>query len=79
MDVKARIEEVFQTSLGIDPKNQEEINNWRERSSMDVVLVTVQIEKAFKIRFNLSDLTSESFASIDGIASLVQEKLTSRT
>lgn len=44
-------------------------------SSMDLVLFSVAVERAFGIRFSLDEMASEAFASRTTLASLVQKKL----
>ena len=46
-----------------------------QASSMDLVLFSVAIERAFGIRFSLDEMASEAFASRAALASLVQKKL----
>lgn len=44
-------------------------------SSLDLITAAVGIEKKLKIKFELSELTAENFASLSALTRLVQTKL----
>lgn len=70
------IEKALQTIIeSTELKNRE----LTEISSIDLVTLAVNIEKKFKIRFNLSEITNKNFSSLAKLAELVKSKLNSKS
>ena len=70
------IEKVLQTIIeSTELKNRE----LTEISSIDLVTLAVNIEKKFKIRFNLSEITNKNFSSLTKLGELLKSKLNSKS
>ena len=74
-EIGNKVREIFLTSLGLDNLNKVNFKQWRENSSMDIVLVAVALEKNFNIRFDLGELGSDGFSSIESLSALVAKKI----
>lgn len=70
------IEKALQTIIeSTELKNRE----LTEISSIDLVTLAVNIEKKFKIRFNLSEITNKNFSSLTKLGELLKSKLNSKS
>lgn len=67
-DIKKRIQEELES---LDLVVGENI----EISSLDMVTAAVRLEKVFNIRFDLDEISADSFVSLERLSQLVQKKI----
>ena len=74
--IQGRIEKILKSD-SFEPFHAADPNAMLEQihqSSMDLVLLYVSLEREFGMQFSLEEISSEDFARIDTLVSLVKRK-----